>query len=933
MGDDLSQVKLSSFELAVDIESEIESKYKENLQRVPSIRQSKPINHSLSSGQLMQQSKLQTSDCTSNNDASTLNNSLPLIRQIDTKFYPYCIEYRRQLSLFNYQAPELLSLTESIVFPTKQSDTYALALLLWELLNRCIPFEKYDEAELNELLKNNYPLKFLAIAEEERCQRFHEIFEHGLKREPATRIGLSKLIRKLDAIEKEIQLENAKQQTQLSCCCLTMQLNKNVQKRHDNSLDETIGKKTPDKSTSKLFSIISSPKPSPLSALSLNSAEKNVSPLNNVTNNTFYRSILDFNKLLSPGRNDDTYQRSSTLKRRKKVTTANNSKRNVRDLFAGQADNKGDEVSMTVNEFHEEPSSGRPSNEFNNALTRSAIIKELDFSTVEDENVIQPAKKKIEQPFGPKETHPNDGVENNSGYQFVIDEYELPKELIARNNKIRRCTWLSSNQFNPTSEPLTHLSSKPLTSDSSLQTPDTSLAHPTLNDSRDSGKKLNVSIKIVHKQMSPTESMLQNDTTMSNGSIMSSEDSYSVKSRIKFFRSLESQPVELRTPPKNRMNASRRSEVSYREAKKAMEKAQRNTYPSSHQPQDIRQRLLQEITDSVAAIENRLPQHILRETKTGAETNDNALNLKNLLNSGTANEDESMSIFIDGLLSESTIDEVDKHNSVRERIQKFETSGKGDFSFKKIDNKLLNEKIVNTDTRFDVPKKADKLIGKQIEVTDEKIEDVMRIVAPCEAENESGTAIVADVEQPANGKWIFVVSFWNIDFDNQKIGCKSNAFVHSVIGADSQPSQTLIKRTFYQESIISGANMDMPELKSLLENSSNMNASYATTQRSSLTTRVTLRKSRRRSSDASALLQNLSHLQNDTSEMRHSISGSPLPLVVRGNSMKITSGQNLEPLSNANYMRHASSLMLSNDQLQSSMCSRTSVFNGRVSKI
>lgn len=149
----------------------------------------------------------------------------------------------------------------------------------------------------------------------------------------------------------------------------------------------------------------------------------------------------------------------------------------------------------------------------------------------------------------------------------------------------------------------------------------------------------------------------------------------------------------------------------------------------------------------------------------------------------------------------------------------------------------------------------------------------------------------------------------------------------------------MIKRTFYQESIISGTNVDMPELKSLLVNSPTVSTSYATTRKSSLTTRVTLnmRKCRRRSSDVGLLgQQNLSaDCENDVissshiNDVRHSICGSPLPLLARNNS--IESCRVLDQISSEKHRRNASGLMVSNDQLQTSVSSvLTGIFNGKV---
>lgn len=149
---------------------------------------------------------------------------------------------------------------------------------------------------------------------------------------------------------------------------------------------------------------------------------------------------------------------------------------------------------------------------------------------------------------------------------------------------------------------------------------------------------------------------------------------------------------------------------------------------------------------------------------------------------------------------------------------------------------------------------------------------------------------------------------------------------------DSQQSQqTLIKRTFYQESIISGTNMEMPELKTLLVNSPNLSSGYATTRKSSLTTRVTLnmRKCRRRSSDVGLIGQNRPNngLTNESANVpclpdaRHSICGSPVPFVGQNQTSEPSSSHMLERISDETYPNQVSSLMVSNDHLRSSLSS------------
>lgn len=804
VGDDITQVKLSSFELAVPFQTDIlddhELKSLHKSKYVPSItRQKHSPKLSLSFDQKIDRYKFLSIDSNATNKNSPQPNyCIPFIRGINTKYLPYCTEYRRKLSVFNYQAPELLSQTDAFVSPTKHSDTYALTLLLWELLNQCIPFVIYDEVKLCEMLKTNYPLKYLPIVEEERCQRFHEILERGLKREPDTRISLDKLIQKLGAIETETIREHEKSQNLTKCCCLKLQNGKVPHRPQDVPIDDAMEKMTPDKS-SKLFSVYSSPKPSPVMAISANTTEKTISPsLNNATNNTFCRSVLDFNKLLSPRRdtNDDTYQRSSTLKRRKKVGPSDGSKRNVKDLFG--TDNASDDKQKTnaigISDSGSN-SSGRPSNEFNNALTKSAINKELEYTNNDDKSVTEMTEhtpvKKIEQPFGPKEEEidqaESDGIKPlnaNSSYQFVIDDYELPQELIARNNKIRRCTWLSTDQVNSSMqfEPLSAVNEQSKHNDLSTM--------PSLNESNGSSKQLNVSIKIVHTQLTPTKNPNENassiqvqnrslnesiksDCSSMSGGTSSDENSFSVKSRIKFFRSLESQPVQRRTPNKNKMSMSRRSEMSFNEAKKAIEKTHRYTYPTSNQPH-INQQLMKDIVDLTADIKSCLSKNKHLSEKKSDDThlaNEKEINF--LLRADLNEADESVvmlrNIFNGNSKNQTTDNEMDgggdggeKRNSVRETVQKFELSlgnakNNKSFPLRKIENKLLNEKILNTDFKFDSIKGKVIFMGnenKQDIVTDEKVEDIIRIESPPEAENEAGPCPITDINEKSTGKFI-----------------------------------------------------------------------------------------------------------------------------------------------------------------------------------
>ncbi|XP_031621154.1 uncharacterized protein LOC116339430 [Contarinia nasturtii] len=922
IGDKVTDVKLSSFELAVPYSSDIQDEVKlmsmQQPNRVSSIHSKRSPSSKLEVERYQQSTNIESTES---------------FVEISAKYLPYFTDYRRKLTVFNYQAPELLSLRQRFVFPTKQSDTYALTLLLWEMLNESIPFGTYDEATLVDLLEKSYPLKYLQIVEEERCQRFHDILEQGLKRKPETRIDLEKMIRKLEAIETEIYRENEKNQSLIKCCCLKP--TKSVKNSRQRSMQQKTIKydETPNKSNGKPFSAINA-LTSPVYALSTKSVENNLSPLN--------YSHFNVDKNLMNEKN------SSTLKKRKKVSpTKNTTKRNVRELFGDKmvttsANDDLDAVALTPQ--NSEPlSSGRPSNEFNQAILQSAIAKDLELSHLEEsslqEKSVTPSKNKIQQPFGPKEVSNHNDIESkplntsNGSFQFNIESYELPK--CARNNQIRRCTWLSSDQVNNPSvdyEPLA------MASISNFRTQADDTVMPTLNESNDSNRKMNVSIKIVHTQLTPNQSMAHNDSlksicsAASGMSASSSEDSFSVKSRIKFFRSLESQPVQRRTPNKNKLSISRRSEMSFNEARKAIERAQRHTYPSSNQPiRDVDQnQLLKEITDIKADINNCLLQNRCLAEKSSVQSNnvhENSQLLDSLLQADLEEADESVVQMLDDLLSkgnESQTEETEKRNSVRETVQKLESSLRNEMNANNtcqtIKNKLLNDKIFNPDT-----KKIGEYIRKKNkldEVTNEKIEDVIRFVVPSEVENEAG----AQLPVAGTSTELPVIEFKEPSTD-----------------AENQQSQTLIKRTFYQESIVSGTNVEVPELQSLLVNSPNMSATYASTKsRSSFTTRVTLnmRKCRRRSSDVGLIAPKQSGYDFNTdainsphlAEVRHSICGNPLPVLGRANSaIEASSGRMIDQIASEKYANHASTLMLPNDQLQSSLCSSvlTGIFNGK----
>jgi hypothetical protein len=121
-------------------------------------------------------------------------NSVKLSQPISSKtdnyrFLPYLVQYRRNFALYHYQAPELLPLETSkyYVVPEQSSDIYSLTLLLWECLNFCVPFIVHTELELQEMYGQNKAI--LPVFLKERCEKFLELFDQGLKVKSGERLG------------------------------------------------------------------------------------------------------------------------------------------------------------------------------------------------------------------------------------------------------------------------------------------------------------------------------------------------------------------------------------------------------------------------------------------------------------------------------------------------------------------------------------------------------------------------------------------------------------------------------------------------------------------------------------------------------------------------------------------------------------------------
>lgn len=797
-------VKLTSFELATDIapgtKMEIERKYKRN-SKVISLGDGDTVDGGSNNTKSPKRPNIEgtlkeryrSASELATNGSSTHSYSTNTFRDLDVKFLPYCVDYRQQLAVYNYQPPELLINGERFVFPTEGSDVYSLTLVLWELLNNCVPFVLYEPDELKHLYATYRA--HLPIFEAERCTHFKQIFKYGFELDPIIRsMSVHHLIQLLEDIKFNIRTVEPSHMA------------------HENSLYSTAEAAkakavAADKSTTANYDIPKRQSAArPANNIYENTQEGRAlqqktqqSPLNNATNSTLQRSILDFNKLLSPmhgGTNANIYGRTSTLKKRKKKTPTKRSPASLRDqsahTHADESSNFGDEFSPKLNDNILHNSVAPPKH-------KPSIVRNLSY---ENEN-----GKELSRPIARLHTKANETSQslidqspvrdanqsktNNTSYHFTIDDYELPQHLIARNNKIRRNTWLSSDTVNMTTNSMAAHESP--SNDGQLVN---LLAKPSTNENYKSNK-INVSIRLVTKTLSPPAKNDKNyksdksDTSVaSNDSIAhdsSNEESPSVSTRIKFFEN----PGNF-TIVGNK--SSRRSEISFDEAVKQSHRRtqMKKLSGASPPPANKKCQLMKEINDITAEIskcwsKSRF-EHFLRSHQN--DTPANGVDNNNLrvgyvspvLTSPKAIENvadksawqtekdqskRNVSILVQKLFGDEKYpDEVDavspneKRNSVKETVERIEhelqiqqTPPSNNVSvigpFRKIENKLLNEKIVNTATKSSPSPKqrttAKRNSSNNIEQTEEmceKVEEVMQIVGLSEYENDSG--------QPAN---------------------------------------------------------------------------------------------------------------------------------------------------------------------------------------
>lgn len=830
-------VKLTSFELATEIAADtkaaIERMYKRNSRVISSCDgdtvdgvgdEIKTPKTKKFEGTLKERYRAASKERT----ILTNSYSARSFRDMDTKFLPYCVEYRQQLAVYNYQSPELLLVNdERFVFPTEGSDVYSLTLVLWELLNNCVPFAIYEPDELNDLYAAHRA--HLPILEEERCSNFKQIFKFGFEPDPINRsMTVHHLIKLLDDL-KIVPPIHEKSRVMHENSLYGSAVTKPIATVHN-----AAAKKSPMMTSQPNYDIpkrLHTAKPADsiyentVDAMAYHNKTQK-SPLNNVTNSTLQRSVLDFQKLLSPLRvaNANIYERArnSTLKKRKKQTPTKQSPTkqsppSVRDPFenTGVDDNGEVETINFVDEFSPKLNDNiQPQSDVSLAVAKRkpSIVRNLNYengkatpkaAVRKSTKSNKSSKSLIEQPCVAEASK---SKFNNSSTQFVIDDYELPKHLIARNNAIRRNTWLSSDTVNTTTNSMAaHVSPSNVVQKTS-----------PVNECGKNNKTLNVTLRIVTKQLTPPGSKKGNSSVASNNSVDNNsaiEESPSVLTRIQFFSSLEN--------PSNftiGANKSRRSEISFDEAvRQSNRRTQAKTLSAASPPLTINKRqLVKDINDIAEEISKCLNNQFDQRKNAWNKTVENNLHVGYVSpvltlpkaieidkSSSQTDKDQpkkNISALVQKLFGDdmnSDTDEVDvdassneKRNSVKDTVQRLENvlqqqlpppshNTSENAPFRKIENKLLNEKIANTESKSPSkiptpPKMPLNTIRhskgiKRTEEMSEKVEEVMQIVGLSECENDAGQPMNAIPTATATARSESLCNFYfffyaNIEF-------------------------------------------------------------------------------------------------------------------------------------------------------------------------
>ncbi|XP_037041374.1 uncharacterized protein LOC119078054 [Bradysia coprophila] len=418
----------------------------------------------------------------------------------------YDTNYRQHLSLHNFQAPELLTTKLQFVFPTTKTDVYSLCLLLWEMLNSCVPFVVYSKLDMERMIENKK--LNLPFFEQERCQPFKDVLKIGLSINPENRtIDVQQLITMLEDIKFRVRT-GAKDQVK----------EQHTQRSYfDHEMNTFVNTNAEAHPIYKSLSVSSIQSPT-LTDFNLRLLENEVTSTKKRQRKSPQKFIKKkaFRQLFKTSK--ETVNDSECVLPNDHLETMATELRNEQSLdeIQEEAENNfnliGAPLSSEENEFQSNDflkrQADRDGSSERDSEWRKTSPERVDVG-VTGENQSANSKScgnlfdaSTSKPPG-RSFHSN--IVSPPGYGFFnVGEYSLPDTPIARKNKIRRNAWLSNKSLNVSNKEIDDLAKE--NNDKSF------------NDSN----QLNISIRIVHTKVTPKK--------LDSGNPL-------VMSRIKFFDS------------------------------------------------------------------------------------------------------------------------------------------------------------------------------------------------------------------------------------------------------------------------------------------------------------------------------------------------------------------------------------------------------------
>lgn len=411
----------------------------------------------------------------------------------------YNKNFRQHLSVFNYQAPELLIGVHDFILPTIGADVYSMTLLLWEVMNQFVPYVVYSQHTLESLYRKRQA--YLPIFEKNRCRHFSDILIRGLQVNPAKRNltmddFIGSLIEATDKCDRVETIHGDNSDVAMNVSYENNYQNVGMEKKNNRN------------NNSKSFSIDKPLPPIPMTPEQILAIERSTAPNKyiNFNDSTFNnQSLIEFNECLTTPISGGK-ERTSTMKIRNPSSTGTRfpNVKLTRELFSGTSSGTTDKDEIVdndsftlLNEEFNAISTQFTNNKnliteevFNNIKSNKSdkiigplVIKENQLPTkmciteeqkkflnncLEDtESIGSPdrfASESVNESVKMNYSTTSKSVDNHLNYITPINptqrrpaQVQSVKEIgydtpIARKNKIRRNAWLSDQKLNITED-------------------------------------------------------------------------------------------------------------------------------------------------------------------------------------------------------------------------------------------------------------------------------------------------------------------------------------------------------------------------------------------------------------------------------------------------------------------------------------------------